>query len=93
MYTFELSDKYLSSEEKDIFGGYLKYHDLDNSIWEVFSCLFNSGVKNTKPRLLKVFKDESLYGVAIIIKCKRYGKSLFNNKLLSGLINIFNIPF
>lgn len=86
-------DKYLSNEEKEIFDGYLNYHGLDNSIWEVFSCLFKSGVKNTKPLLLKVFKDDNLYGVTIVIECNRYGKSLFNNKLLSGLINIFNIPF
>jgi hypothetical protein len=93
MYAFELTDKYLSTEEIEIFEDYLNFHSLDKSIWEAFSCLFNSGVKNTKPLLLKVFKDESLYGVTIVIKCNRYGKSLFNNKLLSGLINIINIPF
>jgi Acetyltransferase (GNAT) domain len=93
MYTFELSDKYLSSEEIGLFEDCLNYYGLDNSIWEVFSCLFNSSVENTKPLVLKVFKDNSLFGVAIVIKCSRYGKSLFDNKLLSGLINIFNIPF
>jgi hypothetical protein len=93
MYTFELTDKYLTNGGKDIFEEYLKYNGLDISIWEVFSCLFNSGAKNTKPLLLKVFKDNSLYGVTIVIKCKKYGRSLFNNKLLSGLINMINIPF
>lgn len=93
MYTFELSDKYLSREEMGLFEDCLNYYGLDKSIWDVFSCLFNSGVENTKPLLLKAFKDNSLFGVTIVIKCKRYGKSLFNYKLLSGLINIFNTPF
>ncbi len=93
IYTFELSDKFLSIEEIELFEDCLNYYNLDNSIWEVFSCLFNSSAENTKPNLLKAYKDGYLFGVAIVIKCKRYGKSLFNNKLLSGLINIFNIPF
>ena len=93
MYTFELTDKYLSGNEIEIFDDYLKYHNLDKSIWDVFACLFNSGVKNARPLLLKAFKDDNFYGVAILIECKRYGRSLFNNKLLSGLTNIINIPF
>ena len=93
MYTFELTDRYLSDKETEIFERYLKFHNLDNHIWDVFASLFNSGVKNTKPLLLKVFKDESFYGVAIIIECKRYGRSLYNNRLLSGLIDILNIKF
>jgi len=93
MYTFELTDKFLSQKEKEIFDDYLDYNGLDNSIWQMFNSLFNSGVKNTKPLLLKVFNEDDLYGVCIIIKCKKYGKSLFNNKLLIGLINAVNIPF
>ena len=93
MYTFELTDEFLSKEETSIFKDYLSSKGLDESIWDVFSCLFKSSVKNTKPLLLKAFKGGSLFGVIIVIECKRYGKSLFNNNLLSGLINIINIPF
>jgi len=93
MYTFELTDKYLTKKEIELFENCLNYYGLDKSIWEVFSCLFNSSVENTKPLLLKAFKENNLSGVAIIIKCKRYGKTLFNNKLLSGIVNILNIPF
>lgn len=93
MYTAELTDKFLTSEEISLFDDCLDYYGLDNSIWEVFSCLFNSDVKDTKPLLLRVFKDNELYGAAIIIKCNRYGKALFNNKFLRGLLNLVNIPF
>lgn len=92
MYTFELTDKFLSSREVKIFDDCLNHYGLDKSIWEVFSCLFKSGVKNTKPFLLKAFKDNDLYGVIIVVKCNQYGKSLFNNKILSGLIDTVNIP-
>ncbi len=93
MYTFELTDKFLSKEERGIFQDYLSFRGLDDSIWEVFSCFFKSGVKNTKPLLLKAFKEDQLYGVIILAKCKRYGKSLFNNPLLIRLVDIINIPF
>lgn len=93
MYSFEITDKYLSNKEIGLFDEYLNFHQLDSSIWEVFSCVFNSVVKNTQPLLLKAYKDDSLYGVTIIIKCRNYGQSLFDNKFLSGLINTLNIPF
>jgi Acetyltransferase (GNAT) domain len=93
MYTFELSDKYFSHHEKDVFADYLNFHGLDNSIWDVFSCLFEAGDKNTRPLLLRVYKDSDLCGASIVIKCSRYGRALFNSKILSGIVNSVNIPF
>jgi len=93
MYTFELSDKYLSTEEQDIFSAYLVSQGLDKSIWDVFSCLFKSGTKNTTPLLLKAYNESNLCGVAIVIKCRKYGKSLFKNQLFSRVMDFINIPF
>jgi len=93
MYSFELSNKYLSSEEQDIFNDYLVSQGLDKSIWDVFSCLFKSSTKNTTPLLLKIYKESNLCGAAIVIKCRKYGKSLFKNELLSKVIDLINIPF
>lgn len=93
MVTFEISDQFLSKEEQEIFGDYLKEKGLDNHIWEVFECLFRSGVKNTKPFLLRASTNSELIGAAILIRCSQYGKALFNSMILSGLINLFPIPF
>lgn len=93
MYTFELTSKYLTSEEQDIFADHLSLLGLDSSIWEVFASLFKSNVKNTKPLLLKVYNGSHLQGVSVVVKCRNYGKSLFNNRLLSGIINLAGIPF
>jgi hypothetical protein len=93
MYTFELSDKFLSKEETAIFKNFLDYYHTDDSIWEVFTCLFKSGVKGTIPLLLKVYEDSKLCGATILIKCSKYGQSLFNNKFLSGIIDLTGIPF
>lgn len=93
MYTFKLTDKFFSNKEEEVFEDYLSFHGLDNSIWEVYSCLFKASTKHTKPLLLKVYKGDNLYGAAIIIKCNRYGKSLFNNPLIAKLIDGVNIPF
>ena len=93
MYTFELTDRYFSVKEKEVFKDYLSFHGLDDSIWEVFSCLFKSAVKNTTPLLLRVFKESELHGAAIVIKCNNYGQSLFKSRVLSGVINLVNVPF
>ena len=93
MYTFELSDKFLSKEEKAIFKNSLDYYHIDDGIWEVFTCLFKSRVKGTIPLLLKVYDDSKLCGACILIKCSKYGRSLFNNKVLSRIIDFTRIPF
>jgi hypothetical protein len=93
MYTFELSDTFFSKEEKAIFKHSLDYYHVDDGIWEVFNSLFKSGVKGTNPLLLKVFNDSKLCGAAILIKCSKYGRSLFNNKFLSGIIDFIRVPF
>ncbi|MGC1389702.1 MAG: hypothetical protein WA816_01570 [Bacteroidales bacterium] len=93
MYTFDLCDTFLSREEKAIFKHSLDYYHVDEGIWEVFNCLFKSGVKGTIPLLLKVYDDSKLCGAAILIKCSKYGRSLFNNKFLSGIIDLTRVPF
>jgi hypothetical protein len=93
MYTFELTEKFLSGEEKAIFSDFLDYYHVDNGIWEVFTCLFKSGVKGTIPLLLKVYEDSEFCGATILIKCSRYGRSLFNNKIISGITDLAGIPF
>ncbi|MEN8193935.1 MAG: GNAT family N-acetyltransferase [Bacteroidota bacterium] len=93
MYTFNLTENFLTADEQNIFNNYLLVSGLDPQIWKVFECLFNSRIKNTIPLVLRVYKDSELCGVSIVIKCRKYGKALFNNKFLAGAFNIFNVPF
>jgi len=93
MYTFKLTEKFLSENEKKVFENLLTLHGLDAQIWEVFESLFKSRIKNTIPFMLRVYKNSDLCGVSIVIKCRKYGKALFDNKLLSGMFDIFNVPF
>jgi Acetyltransferase (GNAT) domain len=93
MYTCELSNKFLSGSERDIFRDYLSFHNIDDNVWDVFDGLFMSGVKGTIPLLLKVYDDSGLCGAAIIIKCSRYGRSMYNNRILSGILDLIGIPF
>jgi len=91
MYKFELSDKYLSDEEKKVFMNFLYYYNVDECVWEVFNCLFRSGVKGTVAILLKVYEDSKLYGATIIIRCSNYVRSLFNTKFISGIFDFIRI--
>jgi hypothetical protein len=93
MYKFELSDKFLSEEEKTVFKDYLEYSHVDDNIWAVFTCLFSAKTKRTIPLLLRVYEDSKLCGTAILIQCSKYGRSLFNNEFLSGIIDFIGIPF
>ena len=58
-----------------------------------FPALFSAGVKGTFPLVLKVYENSKLCGATILIKCSRYGRSLFNNRILSGMIDFTGIPF
>ncbi len=93
MYTFELSNKFLSGSEKEIFRNFLSLNNMEDNIWDVFDCLFRSGVKGTVPLLLKVYNESGLCGAAVIIKCSRYGRSMFSNKILSGILDLVGLPF
>lgn len=92
MFTFEISDQFLSREEQEIFSAYLSENGLDAHIWDVFACLFQSGVRNTQPFLLRAYQDSELSGAVILIRCRKYGKALFNHPVLSDAIDLIGIP-
>lgn len=92
-YTFELCNEFLTDDEKSIFNDFLTLHNLDKNIWDVFQSLFNSRIKGTIPLVLKAYSDSELRGAAIIIKCSKYGRALFNNKLLYKLLDFIGVPF
>ena len=92
MFTFELSQKFLSDGEKILLKPGLALFNLDESVWNVFACLFRSTTRGTTPLVLRVYENKVLYGAAIIIRCRRYGRALFNNRLFAGLMDLFGIP-
>jgi len=92
-YTYELSSTFLSRKEQAVFGDYLGRLGLDSGVWQVFECLFRSGTRHTQPHLLRASANGKLEGAAIIIKCARYGRALFSNKTLAGMVNLVRLPF
>ncbi len=92
-FSFSLSRDYLSKKEQGVFKNHLFHLQLDKSIWEVFNSLFQVRVTDSVPFVLRVFEKGKICGAAIYIRCTRYGKSLFNNKLLAGAVNLVNVPF
>lgn len=93
MYTFELDNSYLTDQEQKVFDPYLAFHGLDPGIWEIYRCLFKSATRHTRPLILRAFRNGELCGAAILIKGKRYGRSLFSGKLPARLVNLAGIPF
>jgi len=93
MYTFELSEQFLTNDEKLVFADYLDQSGLDENIWKIFGCLFESSKPGNTPLVLKAYNEEQLCGAAIIVKCSRYGRALFKNKMLAGIGNSIGLPF
>jgi hypothetical protein len=91
-YQFEITDQYFTNEEKAIFASNLKTLGLEENIWAVFQCLFEVGLPDTKPVVLKVYSESSLEGAAILVKCRAYGKSLFDNAVVAKIIDWWRIP-
>jgi hypothetical protein len=92
MYTFELSKEFLSNKERAVFKKSLDHYHVDENIWEVFACFFDSEVKGTTPFLIKAYDNLQLCGAVILIKCSKFGRSLFNNRFMAGIINSLNMP-
>src|SRR5512136_3287974 len=93
MYTFDLSTRFLSSEETGLFTSYLASLHVDEHIWEIFAGLFRSATHETEPYMLRAYENTRLYGAAILIKCTRYGRSLFDNAWLVKLVDTVRAPF
>ena len=93
MYSFDLSNRFLDNHEQSLFKDYLDFLRIDKCIWPVFECLFRSAVKGTSPLVLRVHDGSRLCGAAIIVRCTRYGRALFDRQALAGVIDALHVPF
>ncbi len=93
MYSFDLSDQFLSTEEQQIFTPFLQASNLDGNIWSIFAALFRSGVNNGQPCLLRISYESELQGAIILVKCRKYGRALFDHRLLSAVVDLIDIPY
>jgi hypothetical protein len=93
MYSFELTGQFIPVKERAVFRDFLQSYGIDDGVWKIFECLFNSKTKGTVPLLLRVYENSDLAGAAIILRCSRYGISLYDNKLMADFCNLLHIPF
>jgi len=93
MYTFELTEQFIPVKERAVFRNFLHFYGIDEGVWKIFECLFNSKTKGTVPLLLRVYEDSDLAGAAIILRCSRYGSSLYDNKMMAYFCDLLHIPF
>jgi len=93
MYTFELTEQFIPAEERAVFRDFLHFYGIDEGVWKIFECLFNAKTGGTVPLMLRVYENSDLEGAAIIIRCSRYGSSLYDNNLMAGFCDLLHIPF
>jgi hypothetical protein len=92
MYTAQLSESFLTKEEQEVFQPCLAANGLEDNIWDVFSAMFEAGTKHSRPLILRISDRAGLQGACIILRCNKYGRALFGNPALAGLINLSKIP-
>ena len=92
-HSFTLSRQFLDEDETAVFNDFLSGKDLDSTIWNIFRGLFDSATDRTTPYVLRVSDEKGLCGAAVIIRCTRYGRALFGNRLLASIVNGARIPF
>ena len=92
IFTFDLIETYLTDQEIDSFRDCLAENELEENVWRIFGALFQSATKYTKPLLLKVYENGELFGLTVILKCTKYGKALFKNRLMATLFNGLGMP-
>jgi hypothetical protein len=93
MFTFKLSEQFIPEKEREIFRDFLQFYGIDEGIWKIFECLFNAKTKGTIPLLLRVYENSDLAAAAVIIRCSKYGRSLYDNRLMAGFCDLLQIPF
>jgi hypothetical protein len=93
MYTFEFTDQFIPVKERAVFRDFLFFYGIDEGVWKIFECLFNAKTKGTVPLLLRVYENSDLAGAAVILRCSRYGSSLYDNKLIADFCDLLHIPF
>lgn len=92
MYTFEITEQFIPVQERVVFRDFLHFFRIDEGVWKIFECLFNAKTKGTVPLLLRVYENSDLEGAAVIIRCSRYGRSLYDNKLMADFCDLLHIP-
>jgi len=92
MLTFELSERFLTTQETPAFDEYLARHEWDSSIWPVFRCFFEAAVPGTTPLVLRTWEDGTLCGAAIVVRCTHYGRSLFHGSGPARLVDAARMP-
>jgi len=89
MLTFQLSGEALSERESERFSAWLDRCGADSSVWEVYGCLPGLRSDATQPLVLRVYRDSLLAGASLVLRCRRYGGTLFATPLLRRSVDGF----
>ncbi len=92
MFTCSLTDAMLSREEQARFRDFLQRHGVDDAIWEPYARALAVSSPITKPMALRVFHENKLAGAAFVVKCKAYGRAMFDHPLLYRSIDLAGLP-
>lgn len=92
MFSMSLTSEMLSPSERAMFSSDLARHGVDDAIWEVYGCLMKVSSRTTQPLVLRVLDGNRLAGAAFVIRCKAWGRAVFDHPLLRKPFDLVGLP-
>ncbi|MCC6353665.1 MAG: GNAT family N-acetyltransferase [Verrucomicrobiae bacterium] len=89
---FTLSREPPSSDERAALDDHLRDMGADEAVWDVFGCFLATRSATTRPLALRASRDGRLAGIAFMVECTAYGRSLFDGPWLAWALDHSGIP-
>lgn len=89
MLSCTLMNTMLTDEERALFEGCLAEQGVDGAIWGIYACALRVPSKTTETLVLRAYDGERLVAAAFVVKCRAWGKAVFDFPLL---YKAFDLP-
>lgn len=89
---FTLSPEPPSTAERAALADHLRDMGADEAAWDVFGCFLATRSAATRPLALRASRDGRFAGIALMVECAAYGRSLFDSPWLARPMDLSRIP-
>ncbi len=87
-----VSSEAATCEERGVFDAALDDLGVDHSVWEVFDRLMGLSARGTMPQAVRAYAGEELAGLAFVIRCRAYGRAVFDTPVFRAPIDLVGLP-
>jgi hypothetical protein len=92
MYTFEISCNPLTPEERLLYHPHLLALGIEESIWDVYDKFLEIQTKYSKPKIIRIYRNNEELACFFVIRCTDYGGTLSRLGIVKLFTRILSIP-